>query len=184
MGLERMQPGIATHGLLAGSNLPSRFAIATGWCSPALPTKVYERSNPSGPSTFISQLSFARDPTIDTCHSPRLSLSTCSMRAAISPRVRGSPVFCHLDPGRHISCIVQSGQVFFSRAQPVQKSMNGALCRELRRFRAVKERVGRLSSPRPITSRNGLSQFLLKRARGRMICLGSQTRGAESAGKI
>jgi hypothetical protein len=86
---------VMTLGVLAaGSSLPSRFAIATGWCSPALPTNVYERSKPSGPSTFISQLSFARDPRIDTRHSPGLSLSTCSMRAAISPRVWGSPVFC------------------------------------------------------------------------------------------
>src|SRR5258708_35106489 len=94
MGLDRMQTGIASHGLLAGSNLPSRFPIAAGWCSPALPTKVYERSKPSGPSTFISQLSLARDPMIDTCHSRGASLSTCATRPTISPRVRGSPVFC------------------------------------------------------------------------------------------
>jgi hypothetical protein len=85
---------MADHGFLAGSSLTTKFPIAAGWCSPAPPTKVYERSKPSGPSTFIAQLSFARDPMIDTCHSPGLSLSTCSMRAAISPRVRGSPVFC------------------------------------------------------------------------------------------
>jgi hypothetical protein len=84
---------MANHGLLAGSSFPSRFPIATVSCSPALPTKVYERSKPSGPSTFISQLSFARDSTIDTRHSPRLSLSTCSMTATTSPRTRGSFVF-------------------------------------------------------------------------------------------
>ena len=85
---------MADHGFLAGSSLTTKFPIAAGWCSPAPPTKVYERSKPSGPSTFISQLSFALDPTIDTRHSPGLSLSTCSMTAIISPRVRGSPVFC------------------------------------------------------------------------------------------
>jgi hypothetical protein len=82
------------HRVLAGSSLISRFRIASGWCSPALPTKVYERSNPPGPSTFVSQLSFARDPTIDTLHSPATSLSTCSTLATISPCARESPVFC------------------------------------------------------------------------------------------
>jgi hypothetical protein len=85
---------MADHGFLAGRSLTTKFPIAAGWCSPAPPTKVYERSKPSGPSTLISQLSFARDPTIDTRHSPGLSPSTCSMRATISPRVRESPVFC------------------------------------------------------------------------------------------
>jgi len=64
-------------------------AYPTGWCSPALPTKLYERLNPSGPSTFIPQLLLARDPTIDARHS-----SGPTMRATISPRVRESPVFC------------------------------------------------------------------------------------------
>ncbi len=128
----RMQTGKANQGLLAGSSLPSRFPIATGWCSPALPTKVYERSNPSGPSTFISQLSFARDPMIDTCHSPGLSLSTCSMRAAISPRVRGSPVFCISTLAAMSPIIVQSGQAIFLCTQPVQNPMDGALCRRQR----------------------------------------------------
>jgi hypothetical protein len=58
--------GITNHGLLAGSSLPSRLAIATDWCSQTLPAKLYERSKPSGPSALISQLSFPRDPTIDT----------------------------------------------------------------------------------------------------------------------
>jgi hypothetical protein len=94
MGLEGMQTGVADYVLLAGSSLRSNLPIATGWCSPVLPINVYERSKPSGPSTFISQLSFARDPTIDTRHSPGLSLRTCSMTATISPRARASPVFC------------------------------------------------------------------------------------------
>jgi len=59
MGWERTQTGMADHGFLAGSSLTTKFPIAAGWCSPAPPTKVYERSKPSGPSTFISQLSFA-----------------------------------------------------------------------------------------------------------------------------
>jgi hypothetical protein len=92
-GLGEEKTGITSHGLLAGSSLPSRFPIAAGWCSPALPAKLYERSKPSGPSTFISQFSFARDPTIDTRQSPGLSVSMCSITATISPRTRGSPVF-------------------------------------------------------------------------------------------
>jgi len=59
MGLDRMQTGMANHGFLAGSSLTTRFPIAAGSCSPDPPTKVYERSKPSGPSTFNSQLSFA-----------------------------------------------------------------------------------------------------------------------------
>ena len=51
---------------LPGSNLTSTLAITKGWCSPALPANVYDRSNPFGPQTFISQLSFSREPTIDT----------------------------------------------------------------------------------------------------------------------
>src|SRR6202023_199989 len=82
------------HRGLAGSSLVSTFRIASGRCSPASPTRVYERSNPWGPSTFISQLSFARDPTMDTRHSPATSLSTCSTPARISLPVRESPVFC------------------------------------------------------------------------------------------
>lgn len=85
---------MAHHGFLAGSSLRTKLPIVAGWCSPALPTKVYERSKPAGPSTLISQLSFARDPTIDTRHSPGLSLSTGSMIATISPRAWGTPVFC------------------------------------------------------------------------------------------
>ena len=80
--------------MLADSSLISTFRITSGRCSPASPTKVYERSNPRGPSTFISQLSSARDPAIDTRHSPATSLSTCSTPARISLRARESPVFC------------------------------------------------------------------------------------------
>jgi hypothetical protein len=84
----------AAHRVLAGSSLTSTFRIASGWCSPASPTRVYERSNPWGPSTCISQVSFARDPTIDTRHCPATSLSTCSMPARISLCARESPVLC------------------------------------------------------------------------------------------
>jgi hypothetical protein len=90
----RLLIGTVDHRVREGSSLMSKFRIASGWCSPTSPTKVYERSNPRGPSTFISQLSFARDPTIDTRQSPATSLSTCSTPARISLRVRESPVFC------------------------------------------------------------------------------------------
>jgi hypothetical protein len=69
------------HHRFAGRSLMSRLPTATGWCSPALPAKVYERSNPLRPSTFISQLSFVREPTMDTRQSPGLSLRTCSTTA-------------------------------------------------------------------------------------------------------
>jgi hypothetical protein len=50
---------MADHDFLTGSSLTTKFPIVAGWCSPAPPTKVYERSKPAGPSSFISQLSFA-----------------------------------------------------------------------------------------------------------------------------
>ena len=75
-----------------GSNLMSTFAITNGWCSPTLPANVYDRSNPFGPQTFISQLSFSREPTIYTCQSPGLSLRACSIRARTSGSITASPV--------------------------------------------------------------------------------------------
>src|SRR5216684_3934295 len=108
------QTGITNHGLLAGSSLSSKLPIATGSCAPAPPTRVYERSKPLGPSTFISQLSFARDPSIDTRHSPGLSLSTCSTTATISPRVRGSPVFCISILTAMSPILYKAGQIIFS----------------------------------------------------------------------
>jgi hypothetical protein len=92
-----------------------------------------ERSKPSGPSTFISQLSFARDPTIDTRHSPGLTPSTCSMRATISPRVRESPVFCistlaAMSPNY---CTKRPGDLFMYTTG--SKPMNVAVCRVRRR---------------------------------------------------
>jgi hypothetical protein len=57
---------------LAGSNLISTLAITKGWCSPALPTNVYDRSNSVGPRVFISQSSFSREParpaSLPACH--------------------------------------------------------------------------------------------------------------------
>src|ERR1019366_2303764 len=97
---------VVDHRVLAGSSLISTFRMASGWCSPASPTKVYERSNPRGPSTFISQLSFARDPTIDSRHSPATSLSTCSTPARISPSSRVTRIL-HLDRHCHVLRIVQ-----------------------------------------------------------------------------
>jgi hypothetical protein len=61
-------------GIFAGSNLRSTFPITKGWCSPALPAKVYDLSYPFGPKTFKSQSSFSREPTMDTRQSPGLSL--------------------------------------------------------------------------------------------------------------
>lgn len=54
----------------ATCDMLQRAFLRIGWCSPALPANVYDRSNPFGPSTFISQLSFSREPTIDTRQSP------------------------------------------------------------------------------------------------------------------
>ena len=42
------------------------FPITKGWCSPAFPANVYDVSIPFGPRTFNSQLSFSREPTIET----------------------------------------------------------------------------------------------------------------------
>jgi hypothetical protein len=78
--------------------------MAMGWRSPALPTNVYERSNPFGPSTFISQSSFARDPTIDTRQSPGLPLRTCSTIAWTSGPIATLPILCS-STKTAISCI-------------------------------------------------------------------------------
>src|SRR5260370_40312275 len=66
MGSERMQTGIANHGLVAGSRLRSKWPIATGLGGAAPPTKVYERSEPLAPSPFICQLSLALEPIFDS----------------------------------------------------------------------------------------------------------------------
>jgi hypothetical protein len=50
--------------------------------------------NPLGRSSFISQLSLPREPTIATCHSPVFSHSACSISATISLLVAESPVLC------------------------------------------------------------------------------------------
>jgi hypothetical protein len=68
--------------------------MASASCSPAIPAKVYDRSKLFGPSTLISQFSLARDPAIDTRHSPDLALSACSIRATISRHSSASPRFC------------------------------------------------------------------------------------------
>ena len=85
---------ILTPAIFAGSCLVSTLAMAKGWCSPALPLKVHERSNPFGPWTFISQLSFSREPTMDTRQSTGLLLRACSTSARISAMSPGSPVLC------------------------------------------------------------------------------------------
>jgi hypothetical protein len=92
----------------------------------------------------------------------------------------------NLDPDRHVSCIVQSCQVTTSLVQ--NRSKEGMVrCVNLRLTagmapnrtttagvsEALKERVERSRSPWRITSRNGLSQFLMKKdVRGRMFFLG------------
>jgi hypothetical protein len=74
----------SSYAELAGTNWRIRLRIASGSCSPSEPAKVYARSKPFGPWTRSSQFSLARDPAIDTRHSPRLSLNACSMLAVIS----------------------------------------------------------------------------------------------------
>lgn len=43
------------------------------------PDQRVRRSNPFGPSIFISQSSFSREPAIETRQSPSLPLRTCSI---------------------------------------------------------------------------------------------------------
>jgi hypothetical protein len=47
-----------------------------------------------GSSIFISQRSFAWEPTIETRQSPERSLRACSITAATSARTPGLPVLC------------------------------------------------------------------------------------------
>src|ERR1019366_5393014 len=44
LGCRATRTSMVDHRVLAGSSLISTFRIASGWCSPASPTKVYERS--------------------------------------------------------------------------------------------------------------------------------------------
>ena len=69
--------------------------IASGSCSPAAAVKVYDLSNPLGPSIFISHASLPREPAIDTRQSPGLSLRACSTRTLISFDSCVSPRFCN-----------------------------------------------------------------------------------------
>src|SRR2546428_8024640 len=79
-----MLSGTAGHDEPVGTSWRINLRIASGSCFPAVPAKTYDRSNPLGPSIRISQFSLARDPAIDTRHSPGLSLSACSRPATIS----------------------------------------------------------------------------------------------------
>lgn len=79
---------------LGGINWTISLRIVLASCPPAERANVYDRSKPFGPSTRISQFSLARDPAMDTRHSPRLSLNACSMLAAISFDSWASPRFC------------------------------------------------------------------------------------------
>ena len=68
------------------------------------------------------------------------------------PAYSGIARILHLDPDRHVSYIVQSGQVIFSLAQPVQKLMNGALCRVRRRAQGSQRTSRAIAIPARITS--------------------------------
>src|SRR5260370_6011611 len=68
-----LRSGTAGHDEPAGTSWRINLRIASGSCSPAASAKVYDRSKPFGPSTRISQFSLARDPAMDTRHSPGFS---------------------------------------------------------------------------------------------------------------
>jgi hypothetical protein len=56
--------------VLDGSSLGSSWRIASGGCWPGgADTRVYGRWNPFGPAILNSQLSFSREPMIETLHS-------------------------------------------------------------------------------------------------------------------
>jgi hypothetical protein len=139
-----MHTEMADHGLLAGNSLPTKLPMAAGSCSPAPPTKVYERSKPAGPSTFISHLSLAWDPTMDTRHSPGLSLSTCSKIATISPRTRGSPVFC-------ISILTAMSSVLYKAPRQTLPSCRTDQREQARHFASNSPLYGRWLSNRTAT---------------------------------
>jgi hypothetical protein len=107
---KRIQTVTADHGFLAGGSLRTKLPIAAGSCSPAPPTKVYERSKPAGPSTFISQLSFARDPTIDTRHSPTPVTQHVFNDSYNLPASSGIARILHLDPDRHVSILYEAAK--------------------------------------------------------------------------
>ena len=81
--------------MAGGTSLRTSVRIAVGSCSPAAAERVYDRSKPLGPSTRKSQLSAARDPSIDTHHSPCRLLNACSRYAVISRHSWASPRFCN-----------------------------------------------------------------------------------------
>jgi hypothetical protein len=79
-----LQLATASQEKPVGASWRINLRMASGSCSPAAPAKVYDRSKPFGPSTLMSQFSLARDPAMDTRHSPRLSAKACSMCTTIS----------------------------------------------------------------------------------------------------
>jgi hypothetical protein len=81
--------------LAGGTSLRTSVRNAVGSCSPAAAERVYDRSKPLGPSTRKSQLSAARDPAIDTHHSPCRLLNARSRHAVISRHRWASPRFCN-----------------------------------------------------------------------------------------
>jgi hypothetical protein len=120
------------------------------------------------------------------------------MTTTISPRARGSPVFC-------ISIVTAMSPILYKAARfnhftcrTGQRSMEASCVKSpldsgdgpqshdnVKRFRTLNERVGRLPPPWRITSCNGLSQFLLKKGvRGRMFFWGTSLRRREHWKKV
>ena len=79
-----IHPGV----IVTGSNLRSTFPTIKGWCSPKLPTNVYDLSNPVGRRIFISQLFFAKNQKIDNSRSSGLSLTACPTNTQTSAQPR------------------------------------------------------------------------------------------------
>ena len=69
---------------VTGSNFRSVFPIPKGWYSPVFLTNVDDPSNPFGPKTLISQLSFWRELTIAPAQSPA---DRSERRRLASPKV-------------------------------------------------------------------------------------------------
>jgi hypothetical protein len=138
------QVHLLLYEVLAGRSFGSKFRIASGWCSPAPPTSVYDLWNSFGPSIFISQWSFSREPRIVTCHSPGRSLSTCSITAIISVRAAEFPVFC-------ISTVTAITTIVQRATRGNSWLVLGATCR-FRRFKDRANGIGAGYAWKEITS--------------------------------
>ncbi len=97
------EPGAVNHRVLAGSSLISTFRIISGWCSPASPTRVYEHSNPWGPSTLHFPVVICTRP--DNGHPPlshQLTQHMFDTGKNLAARSRVSRIL-HLDRHCHVS---------------------------------------------------------------------------------